>query len=84
VWRCQRTALGGIVTEDNLATPVSATVDGAPVTTATAIATKPFIGTYCVWNSPVTLDKGRHEIHADRSDVAGDPTHFTYDIKVTR
>lgn len=88
--------------------PAPATVDGAPVTTATAIATKPFIGTYkayngswwddsvalghpgrlattyCGWKAPVTLDKGRHEITVDLSAIAADPTHFTYDIKVTR
>jgi len=38
---------------------------------------------YCGWKAEVPLRQGRHVIRVDLTDVAGAPTHFTYNITVT-
>lgn len=37
---------------------------------------------YCGWKAEVPLDVGRHVIEVNLSDVAGAPTHFSYNITV--
>jgi hypothetical protein len=39
---------------------------------------------YCGWKTVLTLSPGEHVIAVDLSGVASGPTHFTYDIDVSR
>jgi hypothetical protein len=39
---------------------------------------------YCGWKTVLTLSPGDHVVTVDLSGAAGAPTHFTYDIEVSR